>query len=325
MSSALTFFPEKADSMRCVKTLLFVVLALVLIVAKGPWDYGRTSTPGTRAELQQIIDAFKGNVALAAKNLRTGELIEINAREEVQTASVIKLPIMVEAFYQAREGRRSLDSLLLLDKDNMVQGSGILQDLSDGLILSLRDALTLMIVLSDNTATNMVIDAVGIDAVNSRMEKLGLAHTKLFKKVFLPPPKPSEYQKKFGLGVTTPEEMLKLLEMLARGDLVDKASSEAMISILKKQRDRDQIPRYISYDDLGESARGIQVANKTGALDRVRNDVGLVFTRKGTYLMAIFTWNSPDTRWTPDNAATLTIAQLARVLYRHFEDAEPGP
>jgi beta-lactamase class A len=232
---------------------------------------------------------------------------------------------MVEAFYQAREGRTPLDSLLLLDKENMVQGSGILQDLSDGLILSLRDALTLMIVLSDNTATNMVIDSVGIDAVNSRMVSLGLVHTKLFKKVFLPPPKPSEDQKKFGLGVTTPAEMVKLLEMLARGDLVDKASSEAMISILKKQRDRDQIPRYISYDDLGESVGGIQVANKTGALDRVRNDVGLVFTRRGTYLMAIFTWNSADTRWTPDNAATLTIAQLARVLFEHFESAGTTP
>ncbi|MBZ5551471.1 MAG: class A beta-lactamase-related serine hydrolase [Acidobacteriia bacterium] len=311
--------------MRYLKILRLAVPTLILFLTWGQWDYGRANTPDARVQLQQIINGSKGNVALAAKNLRTGELIEINAREEVQTASVIKLPIMVEAFYQAQEGRTPLDSLLLLDKANLVQGSGILQDLSDGLILPLRDALTLMIALSDNTATNMVIDSVGIDAVNSRMERLGLVHTRLFKKVFLPPPKPSEEQKKFGLGVTTPADMLKLLEMLARGDLVDKASSEAMISILKKQRDRDQIPRYISYDDLGENASGIQVANKTGALDRVRNDVGLVFTRRGTYLMAIFTWNSADARWTPDNAATLTIAQLARVLFEHFEKAGATP
>ena len=311
--------------MRYLKILRLAVPTLILFLTWGQWDYGRANTPDARVQLQQIINGSKGNVALAAKNLRTGELIEINAREEVQTASVIKLPIMVEAFYQAQEGRTPLDSLLLLDKANLVQGSGILQDLSDGLILPLRDALTLMIALSDNTATNMVIDSVGIDAVNSRMERLGLVHTRLFKKVFLPPPKPSEEQKKFGLGVTTPADMLKLLEMLARGDLVDKASSEAMISILKKQRDRDQIPRYISYDDLGENASGSQVANKTGALDRVRNDVGLVFTRRGTYLMAIFTWNSADARWTPDNAATLTIAQLARVLFEHFEKAGATP
>ncbi|MBZ5535112.1 MAG: class A beta-lactamase-related serine hydrolase [Acidobacteriia bacterium] len=311
--------------MRRLKSLLYAVPALLLFAPGGQWDYARTSTPDPRVQIQQIISAFKGNVALAAKNLRTGELIEINAHQEVQTASVIKLPIMVEAFYQAREGRTPLDSLLLLDKENVVQGSGILQDLSEGLILPLQDALTLMIVLSDNTATNMVIDSVGLDAVNSRMKNLGLVHTRLFKKVFLPPPKPSEDQKKFGLGVTTPAEMLRLLELLARGDLVDKASSEAMISILKKQRDRDQIPRYISYDNLEGTARGIQVANKTGALDHVRNDVGLVFSPRGTYLMAIFAWNSKDARWTPDNAATLTIAELARVLFEHFENAGANP
>jgi beta-lactamase class A len=301
------------------KRFLIVLPSFLLILAGGRLGFARTISTDTRAQLQQIIDSFKGNVAIAAKNLRTGEVVEINANERVQTASVIKLPIMVEAFYQAAEGRTPLDRLLLLDKDNMVQGSGILQDLSDGLILPLRDAITLMIVLSDNTATNMVIDSLGIEAVNARMEKLGLLQTKLFKKVFLPPLKPTPEQKRFGLGVTTPSDMLRLLEMLARGQVVDQASSETMISILKKQRDRDQIPRFISYTDLGQTSGGVQIADKTGALDMVRNDVGLIITQKGTYLLAIFTWNSPDTRWTSDNAATLTIAKLAKVIFDHFE------
>ncbi len=299
---------------------ILIVLPCILLMAGGSHSgYARAIPPGTPPQLQQIIDSFKGNVALAAKNLRTGEVIEINANERVQTASVIKLPIMVEAFYQAAQERTPLDRLLMLDKDNRVPGSGILQDLSDGLILPLRDALTLMIVLSDNTATNMVIDSIGIEAVNARMETLGLTQTRLYKKVFLPPPKPSPEQKRFGLGVTTPSDMLRLLEMLARGQLVDQASSETMISILKKQRDRDQIPRFVSYDDLGQNSGGVQVADKTGALDNVRNDVGLIITKKGTYLLAIFAWNSPDTRWTPDNAATLTVARLAKVLVDHFE------
>lgn len=295
------------------------ILSLCGILVADQVLFAQAGRPEIRSELERIISSFKGNVALAATNLQTGETVEINANEKVQTASVIKLPILVEAFYQVKENRTDLDTLLLLDKENKVQGSGILQDLSNGLILPLRDALTLMIVESDNTATNMVIDTVGIEAVNARMQKLGLPETKLFKKVFLPPAKPSEEQKKFGLGVTTPAEMLRLLVLLARGELVDKASSERMLSILKKQRDRDQIPRFIVYDDLGENTQGVQVAHKTGALDPVRNDAGLVYSKKGTYAMAIFTWNSADTRWTPDNVATITSARLAKALFDYFE------
>jgi beta-lactamase class A len=310
--------------MRCYRKILIPWCLLWVLCPVSASLAAQVSTPDVHSQLQQVIHSFDGKVALAAKNLRTGETIEINAHEKVQTASVIKLPIMVEGFYQVKEARVSMDTLLLLDNDNRVQGSGILQDLSDGLIIGLRDAIMLMIVLSDNTATNLVIDSLGIDAVNSRMEKLGLAHTKLFKKVFLPPPKPSEEQKQYGLGVTTPADMLKLLEMLASGQIVDSASSQAMINILKKQRDRDQIPRYINYDDLGESSRGVEVANKTGALDAVRNDVALVYTRKGTYAMVFFTWDSSDKRWTPDNAASLTIARLAKTVFDHFEATSPA-
>lgn len=291
--------------------VLNVVLAFPLVTEAAPVD--------VHAQLQEVIGAFKGHVTLAAKNLKTGETIEIGADEKVQTASVIKLPILIETFYQVKEKQVSLDSYVILDKENRVQGSGILQDLSDGLILTLQDTATLMIVLSDNTATNLVIDSVGIDNVNARMRKLGARNTKLFKKVFLPAPQTSEEQKKYGLGVTTAGDMLHLLEMLSRGELVDRAGSDAMIAILKKQRDRDGIPRYLSFDDLGENAGGVEVANKTGALDHVRNDVGLILTKHGTYAMAVFVGNSPDTRWTADNAATLTIARLAKILFDHFE------
>ncbi len=268
--------------------------------------------------LNQIISDFHGKVALAAENLATGEIVEVLGAQQVQTASVIKLPIMVEAFYQIQAGRIHLQDRLIEKKENRVKGSGILQDLSEGLNPTLEDAITLMIVLSDNTATNMVIDTVGIDPVNGEMQKLGLQDTRLFKKVFIPSAHPSEGEKKFGLGVTTPRDMLKLLVLLAQGRLVDQASSEKMISILKKQRDQDGIPRYITYDSQKLSSTGVQVANKTGALDDVRNDVGLVYTKSGVYAMAIFTWNSSDKRWTADNAATLTIARLAKALADHF-------
>lgn len=304
---------------RCGYWILFL---LVFPFASTPALAAQGSTtPDIHTQLQQLIAGFKGHVALAAKNLQTGETIEIHGEEKVQTASVIKLPILVETFYQFKANQIRPDRRLLLDNDNKVQGSGILQDLSNGLILPLRDALFLMIDLSDNTATNLVIDTVGIDAVNARMRDLELTNTRLFKKVFIPPPTPSIDEKKYGLGVTTPDDMIRLLDMLARGELVDKSSSEAMISILKRQRDQDQIPRFITYDALGVNSDGVQVADKTGALDDVRNDVGLVFTRKGTYAMAIFSWDSPDKRWTPDNAATLLNARIAKILFDHFESS----
>lgn len=314
----LSFFQDN-ELMLKSRRIFFqrLLVVVVLLWALDPLG-AQTSRQNLETQLQQIITGFKGNVAFAAKNLQTGETIEINSNEKVQTASVIKLSIMVEAFFQVKEARAQWEDLILLDQANKVQGSGILQDLSSGLIFTLHDAVTLMIVLSDNTATNLVIDKVGIDSVNSRMKKLGLENTRLFKKVFLPPENPSEEQKKFGLGVTTPSEMLRLLQMLYQGELVDKESSLAMIAILKKQRDSDQIPRYITYDESGENREGVSVANKTGALDRVRNDVGLVFSKKGAYAFAIFASNSADTHWTPDNAATLTVARLSKALYDYF-------
>ncbi len=222
---------------------------------------------------------------------------------------------MVEVFAQAKERRFTLEDVMAYTEENRAAGSGILQDLGLGLHLTVKDATVLMIVLSDNTATNMLIDRVGIKAVNERMRQAGLAGTVLYKKVFRPATEPlPEEQKKWGLGVTTPQDMLLLLEKIYRKELVDAGSSEQMISILKKQRDRDQIPRYF----FGEKWAKVEVANKSGALDRVRNDVGIVFTPEGDFLLSLFTQESEDQKWTPDNEATLALARLSEALVTHF-------
>ena len=136
------------------------------------------------------------------------------------TASVIKLPLMVEAFYEIKAGKHKLDERLKLTKENQVEGSGVLTLLQPGLEPTLQDAITLMITQSDNTATNMVIDVVGIPAVNARIAAMGLKNTYLYKKVFMPPqgPTPPD-QKKFGLGKTTAREMAQVLESIERCDL----------------------------------------------------------------------------------------------------------
>ena len=261
--------------------------------------------------IRAIVEGFHGQLYFAGKNLTTGRALAYRAGTKVQTASVIKVPIMIEAFAQAREGRINLRSRIRFDESNRVPGAGILQDLSDGLEITVLDAITLMIVLSDNSATNMVIDLVGIDSVNRRLRDLGFRETWLNKKVFRPaPPDLPEERARYGLGVTTASEMMGLMERLRKGALGDAESTRTMLEILGKQRDLEQIPRNLA----GPRWVGYKVANKTGALDRVRNDVGLVSSPDGDFVLSLFAQDSEDQRWTPDNEAAVALAHLAQAL-----------
>jgi beta-lactamase class A len=275
--------------------------------------------------LLDIVRGFRGRLHFAAREMGTGRLIAHQAEIPVQTASVVKVPIMVEVFAQVSEGRLSLGQKLRFDERNRVPGAGILQDLSPDLEVTLGDAVTLMIVLSDNSATNMVIDQVGIEPVNRRMGGLSLKQTFLNRKVYLPAEEElPEERARFGLGVTTAGEMLALFEKMYRGELVDPESSRRMIDILLRQRDLDQIPRHL----VGPEWAGVKVAHKTGALNRVRNDVGIVYTPSGDYVLSLFAQDSEDEQWTPDNEATLCLARLARAILIHFResgDQRPAP
>lgn len=282
------------------------------------------------ADLQQQLEAIArqhhGQVALYARQLKTGAEVAIQADVPVQTASVIKVPIMIEVFSQAKAGKLSLDERLVLTKENQVPGSGILTNLQAGLQPTVLDAVTLMIDLSDNTATNLLIDRVGIAAVNARIGVMGLKNTWLYKKVFKPAdgPMPAD-QKKFGLGKTTAREMAQALESIERCDLDDAALCKRMLDILKAQQDHDEIPRYVQFSDTSEKPSAI--AHKTGALDAVRNDAGIVYTAAGPIVISAFTWDNQDHKWTADNEADLTIARLAKAIVDAWapKSAKPEP
>jgi len=264
-------------------------------------------------QLDQMAAAHHGKVALFAKQLKTGATVAVNADLPVKTASVIKLPIMIEAFTQAKAGTVRMDERLPLTADNQVPGSGILTELKPGLQPTLEDAIVLMIDLSDNTATNMVIDKIGIAAVNQRLAAMGMKNTYLYKKVFKPAqgPMPPD-QPQFGLGKTTAREMAAVLESVEHCDLKDEALCKRMIQILKDQQDHDAIPRYLQTSDISEKPSAI--AHKTGALDDVRNDVALVYTTAGPILISAFTWDNQDQSWTPDNQGGLVIARMAKAI-----------
>src|SRR5689334_12474284 len=135
------------------------------------------------SQVKSLVSSLKGKVSLFAKNLDTGETYALNADDRVRTASTIKIAVMIEAFARVNEGKIKWTDEVVLTKEKKVSGSGILAELSDGLHLTLRDAVNLMMILSDNTATNLVLDVLTTDAVNARMESLGFKQIKIMRKV----------------------------------------------------------------------------------------------------------------------------------------------
>jgi beta-lactamase class A len=208
-----------------------------------------------------------------------------------------------------RHGRlRWDDPLVMLDSDR-VPGSGIIQHFRAPHELTVGDAATVMIALSDNTATNLLIDKVGIRAVNLRMDSLGLPATELYAKVFLRARTSIDTagSARWGLGVTTPMEMATLLARLHRGQIVSDSASQKMVQLLGLQQTRDRIPRLLP--------PGTRVAHKTGEVDDSRNDCGIVSAQQREYVFCAFTRENQDRRWTFDNEAAVLIADLSRLVY----------
>jgi beta-lactamase class A len=281
-------------------------------------------------QLKAISAAHRGKVAVYAQNLRTGDTAALAPDLPVKTASVIKLAILLDAAEQIRAGQASFEDNLTLTKENQAPGSGVLGQLTAPITLCLRDVLHLMIAVSDNTAANMAIDRLGLAHINATLRAAGLKQTVLYKKVFVPAEEPMAAEQKlgaarFGLGKTTAREMASLLERFAECRLAldggaakagigpqDGPLCGAMLHMLRSQQDRDGIPRYL--EALDTSGRGSAIANKTGALNQVRNDVALIATRDGPIVVAAFTWDNEDQRWTGDNEGEKTLARLAAAI-----------
>lgn len=288
---------------------------LVALLVLGLSASAEEASVGSR--VKQKISPFPGAVTLYAKNLRSGSSFGIQAEQPVRTASTIKLAIMVECFAEAAEGKLKLSEPIRLRASEKVSGSGILQELSDEVSLPLRDVVDLMIVLSDNTATNLILDRIGGNAVNKRMAALGMTQTRVMRKILGDGTKlktevsgvteegARPENKQWGIGRSSPREMVSLLEKLYRGELVNKAASEEMIEILKRQRDRNGI---------GRDMKDVTVASKSGALEHLRSDVGIIYSKGGPVAMAITIDNIRDVNWTSDNPGLLLLSQLSEIL-----------
>jgi beta-lactamase class A len=302
--------------------LLKRIPALALFLAASTSALYAQEDAGLEAQLHGIALGHHGKVTLFAHNLKTGQTAALLPDELVKTASVIKLGVLLDAAEQIRKGKASLDEHLTLTKPNQVDGSGVLAQLDSPLSVTLRDTLTLMVVLSDNTATNVAIDRLGLTHINATIQAAGLKDTWLYKKVSIPPsgPMPAD-QPRFGLGKTSAREMASLMERIATCRLSldgspphpdDGKLCGVLLHMLRNQQDRNSLPRYL--ETLDTSEEGSAIANKTGALDQVRNDVALIATRAGPLVVAAFTQDNTDQRWTGDNEAEQTLGKLARAI-----------
>jgi len=217
-----------------------------------------------------------GVLAVAILDLSTGQKYLLHADEVMPTASSIKIAILAELYRQAQQGKVKLSDSYTLQSSDIVGGSGITSVLTPGVTrLTLRDVAGLMISVSDNSATNVIIDRTGMENVNALLDSLGLMHTRLRRKM-MDLKAASEGRE----NVATPREMMLLLESLYRGKFLNKQMTEDFFTLLSVHKE-SYIPRYLPED--------LKVANKPGELEGVRNDSGIVFTGKRPYVISVMT------------------------------------
>jgi beta-lactamase class A len=329
---------EKENSLAILQTMTRWLAVWVIgcgsavIAARGQTAPAGSDATAPGPELRAIIDSHQGQVALYARQLNTGKTIAWHADDVVQTASVIKLGLLYEAMIEIREGKARWDEKITLPPGYAVGGSGFLQFFDGGDVFTLKDLLSLMVIVSDNSATDLVIDRFGVQPVDDRMQQLGLKNTWLYKRIGKPPVgKMPADQPKFGLGKTTPREMATLMETIGRCQLhpqgtaatpgaetfgpvddQDRAICKVALHMLSSQFYRDTVPRYLDTVDTSEHGSGI--ASKTGSLNAVRNDVSIVAGKTGPIVLSIFTHDNKDQSWTVDNTAEIAIAKLAKLI-----------
>ena len=278
-------------------------------------SFARADTAALHRTLDSLAGQHHGVVGYTVHNLDTGERMERRGDETFPTASLIKVPVLVTVFDLAEKKQLSLDDPLTILKIDKVPGSGQLQFLHDNAIVTVRDAAWLMSTLSDNTATNLLLDRIIIRRVWDKMEALGLPHTKVHAKSFLRISSVAmDSSVKYGLGVTTPNEMARLFALLSDGKAVSPAADSTMLWILAHNTDDTKLQRFID---------GLVVPHKTGDTDQVRTECAL-FPLQSRVVACVLTKENQDKRYMIDNEAQVMMAKMGDAISRAWP-RKPAP
>ena len=295
--------------------IAFAIVAVFSFSAAAQQQKPQPPFAVLKAGIERTAKSVNATWGIYIKSIETGEEIAIDADRQMDTMSVIKIPLMVEVFEQIKAGKLSLGEKYTLTAEDMRPGTGVLRSLDAGAVVTLKDLITLMNIVSDNTATDVLYKKVGgIEPVNARMKALGLTETRapwpasewFAALAKAPSPEVFHREAKTPFGLSTPRETGKLLEMMARKTLVDEKSSEMMLQIMSGQLYRTRIPRYVS---------GYRIPHKTGDfLPYIGNDVGLLMAPGRTIVISIYTANHFGDRDRLEEA----IGDIARQVAEYY-------
>jgi beta-lactamase class A len=270
----------------------------------------RADTGALRRSIDAIADAHRGIVGYSITNLETGEHLERRGDETFSTASLIKVPVLVTLFDLAEKKQLTLEDPVVLTDIDKVGGAGNLQFLRTPLTLPLWDLAWLMSTLSDNTATNLILDRIKIRRVWQKMEALELPHTKVHSgsmtRIGTVSPDSSA---KYGLGVTTPNEMAQLFTLLAQGKAVGPVADSTMLWILRHNADDTKLMRF-NY--------GVRAAHKTGDVDTSRTDCG-IFYLPARVVTCVLTKENVDKRYWTDSEGNAVIARIGEAVVKAWK------
>ena len=258
--------------------------------------------------------SYQGRMSVFVDDLR-GSTVEIGADEEFETASTIKAFILAVLYLQASRDRADLEEEITYEASQFVDGSGMLRALGVGAKLKVKDTATMMIICSDNIATNMIIDYLGLDTINACIRELGFGHTVLHN--------PLHFDRYDKLGTTTPRDYAALFAQVAKGTLVSKEASAAMLGIFRQQHYNTMlagsIPPY--YTDPEESHADpdlIYVASKSGSMDACRNDGGLIHTPYGDYVLVMMCTDFANKLEVNDHPSVIYGNRVSRMLFDQY-------
>lgn len=263
--------------------------------------------------IQAELASYNGLMGIYVNDFK-GNKVEINTSEKFETASCIKTFILGTLYDEVEKGNKNLLDMLTYTKDNEIDGSGVLKSLDFGVQLTAKNIATLMIIVSDNIATNMMIDYLGLDTINTFIQSHGFTDTVLHNKINF-----SEYKQ---LGTTTPKEYGGIFEMICKEELISAQASKQMLEIFKKQHYNStltkSLPQYfLDSEDTGEE-KLIYIASKSGSMNACRNDGGIVSTPYGKYVIVLFNKNFTDPIYYPDHPATVFGSRISRLIFDQY-------
>lgn len=269
-----------------------------------------------RLTLEERIEAelksYDGTMGLYMDDLK-GNVITRFPDEPFETASTIKVYILAALFDAIEQGKASLKDMLTCEERFWIDGSSILGSLEVGTILSVKNVATLMIIVSDNIATNMLIDYLGIDSINACIQKLGCKDTKLHNVL--------DFAKYHQLGTTTPRDYASMFVRIANRTLVSPEASQQMWEILSQQHYNSMIVKslpqfYVDPDNYDEQL--FWFASKSGSMNACRNDGGIITTPYGSYVIVMLNKDFSDKQYYPEHPATVFGSRVSRLIFDQY-------